>query len=101
MEIEYLAVLTALLVWAFWVKLKYKVQAYKSIRHCILTVLLFLVVGVAWDHFAIYRGHWAFPGDGILGIHLGLMPLEEYLFLLVVPFWAIVMYRAIEKAVRR
>ncbi|NVM21747.1 MAG: lycopene cyclase domain-containing protein [Desulfobacterales bacterium] len=90
--------LAALLIWAFLVKLKYKVQAFKSIKHCVLTMLLFFIVGVAWDHFAIYRGHWAFPGDGILGIHLGLMPLEEYLFIIVVPFWGTVMYRAIEKA---
>lgn len=92
---EYMIILAILLLSAVVVIRRCRVRPYKSAKHAILTTLLFLVVGVVWDHYAIYNGHWAFPGSGIVGIYLGLMPLEEYLFVLIVPFWVIVMCKAI------
>ena len=94
--IEYFLILIAFLACAIVIKLKYKIRVYKSTRHAVMVTLLYLLLGVAWDYFAIYRGHWAFPEGGTLGIYLGLMPIEEYLFLLIIPFWALIMYKVIK-----
>jgi hypothetical protein len=37
---------------------------------------------------------------GLLGVRIGLLPLEEYLFLLIVPFWIITVYELIIKKIR-
>ncbi|MFB6204375.1 MAG: lycopene cyclase domain-containing protein [Candidatus Nanohaloarchaea archaeon] len=55
--------------------------------------LFFFSVGVAWDSFAVLRGHWSFGSTGLTGIRIGVLPLEEYIFMVVVPFWIITVYR--------
>ena len=92
---DYIAILGVLLLCIIVIKLRYRVQIYKSTRHAITSTLLFLVVGVAWDSFSIYRGIWTFPGTGTLGILIGLMPLEEYLFILILPLWILTLYRVL------
>ena len=55
----------------------------------------FFVFGVIWDSFAIWRGHWSFP-EGTLGVHIGLMPVEEYFFILIIPYFVITIYKLID-----
>jgi lycopene cyclase domain-containing protein len=50
-----------------------------------------------WDSVAIWRGHWVFPGPGLVGIKIGLMPLEEYLFALVIPYFILTTYSVLKK----
>lgn len=61
---------------------------------------LFFVVGVVWDTFAIWRGHWAFPPGKNVGIVIGLMPLEEYLFILIIPYFVLTVYKVIDSKFR-
>jgi hypothetical protein len=37
-----------------------------------------------------------FPGNGLVGIWIGVLLLEEYLFSLVVPFWILTVYKLID-----
>lgn len=62
-----------------------------------VTNLVFLVVGVVWDHIAIGRGHWYFGQEYLLGPRIGLMPIEEYGFALIMPYFVLVLFGVIEK----
>jgi lycopene cyclase domain-containing protein len=42
-----------------------------------------------WDLVATAQGHWSFHGERVLGLWLLGMPLEEWLFFLVIPFVSI------------
>ena len=97
---EYLAVLLILLASAIFIEKKNHIHLYESIRQRLIIVFVFFVVGVLWDHFAIFRGHWFFPGPGMVGIRFGLMPLEEYLFILIIPFWIITVYKLLTKKIK-
>lgn len=57
----------------------------------VLTGVYFLV----WDHFFTLWGVWGFNPRYLLGITLGVMPLEEYLFFLIVPFSCVFLYEVI------
>jgi len=72
-----------------------------NLRERVLVTLIFFVVGVLWDHFAIWRGHWIFPGKGLIGIRIGLMPLEEYLFIFIIPFWVLTVYKVVDKKMNK
>lgn len=48
-----------------------------------------------WDHFFTKWGVWGFNPRYLLGITLGVMPLEEYLFFLIVPFSCVFLYEVI------
>ncbi len=97
---EYLAILLILLVSAIFIKWKYHIRLYESKKEAIIIILVFSVIGILWDSFAIFRGHWSFPGPGLIGIKIGSMPLEEYLFILIVPFWTITVYKALTKKIK-
>lgn len=97
---EYLIILLAFLMSAIFLEWKYNIHLYHCRRERVVISLFFFIVGVLWDHFAIYRGHWSFGETGLLGIKIGLMPLEEYLFVLIIPFWILTLFRVLDKKIK-
>lgn len=61
---------------------------------------MFFLIGVIWDTYAIYRNHWIFIDENLLGIKIGLMPLEEYLFILIVPFCILTYYKLLDRKIK-
>lgn len=80
MSLEYLTILSIILVVTFILEKSSHIHLYRSRKERLEIVGLFFLVGVIWDTFAIWRGHWIFPAGKTLGITIGLMPLEEYLY---------------------
>ena len=89
-----------MLVVTFILEKSNHIHLYRSRKERFEIVGLFFLVGVVWDTFAIWRGHWIFPA-GNLGITIGLMPLEEYLFILIVPYFCITVYKLIDSKFRQ
>lgn len=42
-------------------------------------------------------GWWTYPGTGTTHLFIGPLPIEEWLFYLVVPYFGIVVYKLVEK----
>lgn len=50
----------------------------------VLSVMLLAVVYTGpWDHYIIEQGVWSYPPGRVLGITIGLVPIEEYAFYLL------------------
>lgn len=96
---EYLVILLILFASAIFIEWKYHIHLYHSRKERFIVTFVFFVVGVLWDHLAIFRGHWEFQGKGLIGIKIGLMPLEEYLFIIIIPFWILTVYKLLDKKV--
>lgn len=90
---EYLGILAALTLATFLLQRIKKIQIYSNFGQLILANVVFLIVGVVWDSYAVWRGHWSF--DKILGLKIGLLPIEELLFMLVIPYFVITVYKII------
>jgi lycopene cyclase domain-containing protein len=75
------------------VKQKYKLKLFKSAREGALVFGSLFVIGSALDSFALFRGYWSYDEKFFIGIKIGLMPLEEYLFMIVIPFLTLTIYR--------
>lgn len=97
---SYLAILVLIAFTAVCLEWKFRVHLYHSRRQAIITTFVLFAVGTLWDLYALSRGHWQFPGPGLVGVHIGPLPLEEYLFMFIVPFWIITVYRVIARQVR-
>jgi lycopene cyclase domain len=54
-----------------------------------------LAVFAAWDVIATARGHWWFSARFTLGARILGLPVEEWLFFLVVPACAVLTYEAL------
>lgn len=73
-----------------------QVGVYRQVRRLALTIAPVLVVFIAWDLYAISRGHWQFDPAQTLGLMLpGGLPLDELLFFLVIPLAAVLTLEAV------
>jgi len=94
---EYLIVLVLFFLATLLIKWRFKIKVYNSFKEGFIITILFLIIGVAADSFAVWRGYWAFYEPYILGIYIGFLPLEEYILFLVAPFFGITTYKLFQK----
>jgi len=94
---EYALIDLLVLVAAIFLHGRHKVRLFKSRKSLITFYGVMLSVGILWDHFALYRGHWSFGEEFLLGPRIGLMPIEEYAFMIIIIYFAMVVGRIIEK----
>ncbi len=94
---EYLLILLAFFLSALYMEWRFRFRLLHSLKERVIVTLHFFILGVAWDTFAVWRHHWAFPGDGLIGIKIGILPLEEYLFFLIMPFFGLTIYKSYER----
>lgn len=97
MSFDYLTVILFLFLIALSLKIKYKIKLFRNLKEVVFYFGIVLIIGIIWDHFALYRGDWIYSGKGILGIYIGLMPIEDYLFALSSTFDVLVLYKVLQK----
>lgn len=73
-----------------WLEIVLKTGVLRRIKRAALSILPISIFFLIWDAYAIAKGHWFFDRSQMLGI-IGPfnIPLEEYLFFVVVPLAAI------------
>lgn len=96
---EYLIVLIFVCLICAAIKLRYNLQLFKSTKEGLLVMGSLFVIGSVWDSFAVLRGYWNYGEQFFVEIRIGVMPLEEYLFVLVIPFMTLVVYRIIREEI--
>jgi lycopene cyclase domain-containing protein len=97
---EYLLAILLFLAITLIIKWKFKLKIYNSNKQAIFATLLFLIIGVIADSFAVWRGYWAFYEPYVLGFYIWFLPLEEYLLFLVAPLFGITMYKLFQKVLK-
>ena len=89
------------IIGSFWPELFLKVAVLKRIKRVLLAIAPISFLFIAWDAYAIRSGHWRFDGEQIIGIFGPFcIPLEEYLFFIVVPIAAIMTIEAVRSVKR-
>jgi lycopene cyclase domain-containing protein len=98
LKFGYVAMLAFTVVGSFWLELFLKVAVLKRVKRVVLTISPVAVIFLVWDLYAIHVGHWHFDTKQILGIYLpGRIPIEEFLFFVIVPLAAIMTIEAVRK----
>ena len=97
---EYLLILLAILLTTIFFEINYKIHLYHSLKERLFTSLTILVMGIIWDYYATSMGHWAFPGPGLIGLRIQGLPIEEFLFFLIMPYAILTMYRFYHKKIK-
>ena len=98
----YVAVLAGCLVGTAWLEIVLGVRVYRQWRRLVLTLTPVVLVFVAWDVYAIARGHWTFDPSRTTGVVLpGRLPLDELLFFVVIPVCALLSFEAVRTVLAR
>ena len=98
---QYLALMAACLLITLPLELLLRARVYRRPVRLVLALLPTLAVFVAWDLLGIVRGHWSYSERFTSGIMLGIMPLEELVFFLVIPSCGLLTYEAVGWVLRR
>jgi lycopene cyclase domain-containing protein len=70
-------------------------RVYRRPRLLLATLVPVLVVFGGWDLLAVHHGDWRYSRHYTLGLSLLGLPVEEWLFFLVVPTCAVLTYEVL------
>jgi len=96
---EYLIIEIVLCLITFLVHRHYNVKIFRKRKQFAIFWILTIFLGAVWDNLAVYRGHWFYPGKGLIGLNIGLIPFEDYIFMIVVAYAILVMYQISNKMI--
>ena len=97
---EYLILLVTILLVCLIVNLTFKTRIFESSRQAIIVLSALFVIGSALDSFAVLRGYWSYSGNEnfFVGLKIGVLPIEEYLFMIVIPYLTLTIFGVVKKA---
>ncbi len=102
LKFGYLAMIAFTIVGSFWLEIILKVGVLKRYKQALRAIAPIAFLFIAWDAYAIRSGHWSFDSTQILGIYGPFcIPIEEYLFFLIVPIAAIMTIEAVRTVKKR
>jgi lycopene cyclase domain-containing protein len=91
-----MAMLAFTVAGSFWLEVVLKVGVLRRIKRAGISIVPVALLFLIWDAYAIKQGHWFFDRDKILGIYGPYdIPLEEFLFFLIIPLAAIMTLEAV------
>lgn len=77
---------------SFWPGLNF----YRDLKRLFYTIALIVIIFGLWDVFAVLRGHWSFDPIGVWPLRIINLPLEEWLFFIIIPFCCIFTWEALK-----
>ncbi len=86
---SYIAILSLFLISSLFLEIYFKPHLFDSIKERLLASAIIFIIGIIWDTYAVSQQHWIFPGPGLVGVFIGKLPMEEYLFFLIAPYFAV------------
>lgn len=92
---EYLLLLIACLAITAPLELVLGVRVYRQTKRLALSLACMGAVFVTWDLVGAQLGHWGYNPRFLTGLRILGLPIEEYLFFLVVPLCGILTYEAV------
>jgi lycopene cyclase domain-containing protein len=101
MRAEYLVLLLLVLLFPLILTFTMRLGLFQRWRALLGAVLISTVVYVVWDIVVTAQGHWQFNPEYVLGASLFGLPIEEYLFFIVIGFVSIFTHEAVKKRLLR
>lgn len=99
---RYLLVLLGCLLVTLPLEFVLRARVYRRPRRLLAALSVPLVVFCVWDIVGIRRGVWTYNPAFVTGVRLPLsLPLEEFLFFLVVPLCGLLTYEAVGHVLQR
>ncbi|NWN87369.1 MAG: lycopene cyclase domain-containing protein [Micrococcaceae bacterium] len=94
-QYEYLLLMAACVLITLPLEFLLRARVYRRLPLMLPSVLVVVLVFGLWDLVGIARDHWTYNPEFITGIHLGIMPLEELVFFIVISLCALLSYEGV------
>ena len=98
LKFGYFAMLAFTVLGSFWLEIILNVGVLRRIKRAMLAILPTAAIFLTWDYYAVTSRHWFFDREQVIGIFgpAGI-PLEEFLFFIVVPLAALMTIEAVRR----
>ncbi len=98
---QYLLLMAGCLVITLPLEFVLGARVWRRPRRLLAALWLPVVLFVAWDVFAIARGHWDYNRRYVTGWRLpGDLPIEELVFFVVIPICSLLTFEAVGRVLR-
>ncbi|MEZ5173772.1 MAG: lycopene cyclase domain-containing protein [Bacteroidia bacterium] len=97
----YLVLMLASLAYPLAQSFERRIRLYKKWKHMFPAMLITAGFFIIWDEFFTRIGVWSFNPQYVTGIYIGSLPLEEWLFFLVVPYACFFVYFVAEYFIKK
>jgi lycopene cyclase domain-containing protein len=96
LKFSYFAMLLFTVVGSIWLEIFLKVGVLRRLKRAVLSIIPTAIIFLVWDYYAVVSGHWWFDKEQVVGIFgpKGI-PLEEFLFFIVVPLASLLTIEAV------
>jgi lycopene cyclase domain-containing protein len=96
LKFSYFAMLLFTVVGSIWLEIFLKVGVLRRLKRAVLSIIPTAIIFLVWDYYAVVNGHWWFDKEQVVGIFgpKGI-PLEEFLFFIVVPLASLLTIEAV------
>ncbi len=88
----YLVLMLGSLAYPFAQSFERRITLYRKWKHMFPAMLITAGFFLIWDEFFTQIGVWSFSETYTLGIYFGSLPLEEWMFFLIVPYCCFFVY---------
>jgi lycopene cyclase domain-containing protein len=95
-RLQYVAVLAGCLAITLPLEAGLGARVYRRPVRLAVTLVPVIAVFVLWDLIAASLGHWWWSPERVIGVRLLTLPVEEWLFLIVVPLCALLTYEVLD-----
>ncbi|MBI1838916.1 MAG: hypothetical protein HYR95_01265 [Candidatus Colwellbacteria bacterium] len=92
-----LTILLSLLAATIFLKIKFREVLYHSQRERFAVTFIIMVIMISWERYSTTRQIWVYPGTGGIGIDLLGLPIELYIFYLVLPHFVFIIFDLVHK----
>lgn len=97
---HYLAVLGLCVLVTLPLEFVLRARVYRRPRRLLAALAPMFVLFVLWDLYGVVRGHWTYNPRFVTGWHVGVFPVEELLFFVVVPLCALLSFEGVRTVLR-
>ena len=91
-KFTYLALLLLTLVYPVWKSFDARINFYKKLKYILPAIIITAVPFIIWDVIFENNHIWTFSSEYTIGVTILGLPLEEWLFFLVIPYACIFIY---------
>lgn len=92
-----LIILICLAALAFILHVKFKDIVYHSQKERVFVSVIILVLMIGWEHYSVTHDLWLYPGPGLIGIFIWRLPIELYLFYIILPYFVFTVFDIVHR----
>ncbi|WP_393971789.1 lycopene cyclase domain-containing protein [Oxyplasma meridianum] len=91
----YLLLLALIALPVLGLSISSKIRKIRKFKPLVFSIFTVAPIYIVWDEYAVLIGTWKFNHSYIIGLYLWLIPVEEILFFIIVPFATLLIYEGL------